>query len=101
VSAELAGDLSRGGEELLVGIPADIVNDMVDHFGRHAPEFAREGVPQRVDARMSEHCPVTWSDAEGGSWMTSKYKDIVRGAPDVETFSSALGNVVPHAPIPV
>jgi hypothetical protein len=101
VSAELADDLSRGGEELLVGIPAYIVNDVVEHFDHHAPEFAKERVPQRVDARMSQHCPATCSDAEGSSWITSKYKDIVRGAHDVETFPSALGNGVPHAPVPV
>jgi hypothetical protein len=34
-------------------------------------------------------------------WVTSKYQDIVRGAHDAETFSSALGNVVPHAAIPI
>jgi len=88
----------RGVEELKVPIPDDVVNDLVDHFDHHAPGFAQEGVPQRVYAEMREHCPVKWSDAQGGFWVISKYQDIVRVADDAATFSSALGNLVPHAP---
>lgn len=77
----------------------DVVNRLVDHFDHHSPEFAQEGVPQQVYAELRERCPVQWSDAQGGFWVTSsKYRDIDRVADDPATFSSALGNCLPHAP---
>ncbi len=75
----------------------DVVNDLAENFDHHAPEFAKEGVPHQVYAKLRER-PVQWSDAQGGFWITSKYRDIVRVADDADNFSSALGNLVPHAP---
>jgi cytochrome P450 len=75
----------------------DVVEKLVEHFDHHAPEFAQEGVPHQVYAGLRAR-PVQWSDAQGGFWITSKYKDIVRVADDADNFSSALGNLVPHAP---
>ncbi|MET0453981.1 MAG: cytochrome P450 [Mycobacterium sp.] len=81
-----------------MGEPDDVVQAMVDNFDHHHPEFAQQDLPQRVYAEMRENCPVKWTGAQGGFWVTSKYRDIDRVANDPQTFSSALGNLVPHGP---
>jgi cytochrome P450 len=90
--------MSSVREELTVGDRSRLVDAMVDNFDHHAAGFAQKGVPQQVYAEMRERRSVRWSDAQGGFWIASKYHDIARVADDATTFSSALGNLVPHAP---
>lgn len=49
-------------------------------------------------ARIRETCPVAHSDAHGGFWVLSRYRDVERAAHDWQTFSSADGATIPRAP---
>ena len=57
-------------------------------------EFVRDPYPVWEDLRAGE-CPVAHTARWGGSWMPTKYDDIVAFAHDVETFTSQQILVVP------
>jgi cytochrome P450 len=57
-------------------------------------EFVRDPYPVWHDLRAGE-CPVAHTARWGGSWMPTKYDDIVAFAHDVETFTSQQILVVP------
>lgn len=57
------------------------------------PDFVRDPYPVYEDLRGT--CPVAHTDRWGGSWMPTKYDDIVAIAHDVEHFSSAQVGVIP------
>ena len=57
-------------------------------------EFVRDPYPVWEDLRAGE-CPVAHTARWGGSWMPTKYDDVVAFAQDVETFTSQQILVVP------
>ncbi|WP_127781725.1 cytochrome P450 [Rhodococcus sp. X156] len=58
-------------------------------FDHHREEFREHATT--AYARVRESCPVAWTPAHDGYWVTSRYADIVRIARDDVTFSSARG----------
>jgi cytochrome P450 len=52
--------------------------------------------PFPVWERLRERCPVARSDASGGSWMVTRYDDVVAVAHDTGRFSSSSVSVVPR-----
>ena len=73
-------------------------------FDHHAPEFSAD--PVRGYRVLRDKCPVAWTDAYGGYWVTTRYADIARIAREDATFSSARGEsggagtaiVIPRGP---
>ncbi|MBW8754943.1 MAG: cytochrome P450 [Sphingomonadales bacterium] len=62
-------------------------------FDHHALEFG-----QNIDGifrHMRGHCPVARTEAYGGFWVLTRYRDIVRVARDDETFSLRAGLAIP------
>jgi cytochrome P450 len=57
-------------------------------------EFVRDPYPVWEDLRAGG-CPVAHTARWGGSWMPTKYEDVVAFAHDVETFTSRQILVVP------
>jgi cytochrome P450 len=57
-------------------------------------EFVRDPYPVWEDLRAGE-CPVAHTARWGGSWMPTRYDDVVAFAHDVETFTSQQILVVP------
>ncbi len=65
-----------------------------DVSGRHDydlldPDYISD--PASTWARFRTACPVARSDDHGGSWLPTRYDDIVAVARDVETFCSSQG----------
>ena len=44
---------------------------------------------------MRSGCPVAWTDAHDGFWVTSTYADVFAASRDDHTFSSRNGVVIP------
>ncbi len=65
-----------------------------DLFGR---DFVRDPAPYWREFRSRE-CPVAHSDLYGGSWLPTRYADVVAAARDWETFTSAQGVSVVRIP---
>ena len=57
-------------------------------------EFVRDPYPVWEDLRAGE-CPVAHTARWGGSWMPTRYDDVVAFAHDIETFTSQQILVVP------
>ena len=66
----------------------DAFDQHSEHHRDHGEEDLRE---------MREHCPIVKSNAYGGFYVLSRYRDISEAARHPETFSSALD---PRDPIP-
>jgi cytochrome P450 len=71
------------------------VDRLVERFDHHDPAFANEGSPRRVYQQLRETCPVAHTEASGGYWVASRYRDVDRVAKDPAMFSSALGITIP------
>ena len=56
------------------------------------PSFVADPYPVYEELRGT--CPVAHSDRWGGSWMPTKYDDIVAIAHDIDHFSSAEVGVI-------
>ena len=66
----------------------------IDAPGRHDydlfdPDYVND--PATTWARFRAECPVARSDGYGGSWLPTRYDDVVAVARDVETFCSSQG----------
>ena len=72
------------------GSPTDWLSDY-DIFD---PQFVRDPYPVMTTIRESE-CPVAHSDRWGGSWMPTRYDDVVAAAQEYDIFTSRNIIVVP------
>jgi cytochrome P450 len=72
------------------GSPTDWVSDY-DIFD---PDFVRDPYPLMSEIRESA-CPVAHTDRWGGSWMPTRYDDIVAAAQEYDIFTSRNIIVVP------
>ena len=52
------------------------VNDPTTDFNIFDPEFVRDPYPTMSEIRESA-CPVAHSDRWGGSWLPTRYDDVV------------------------
>lgn len=76
-------------------------------FDHHSAAFADNW--REITADLRNKCPVAWSNAHGGYWVVSRYKDVQTVALDDETFSSdndltgerggGHGAAIPRAPM--
>lgn len=76
-------------------------------FDHHSSTFADNW--RGVTAELRKQCPVAWTEAYGGYWVVSRYKDVKSVALDDETFSSdndmtgerngGQGTAIPRAPM--
>ena len=72
------------------------VDEFAEHFDHHSPEYAAH--TYEIYEHMREKCPVAHSDAYGGMWVVTRYRDIMKIARDDKTFSSAQGITMPMLP---
>ena len=74
--------------------------DWATTFDHTDPEYAAQA-PEIWD-ELRERCPVAHTDRWGGSWLPTRYEDVVAIAHDVGRFSSSEILVAPrvedHAP---
>ena len=85
------------------------VTDWKSDYDIFSDEYIKDPFPIWDEIRGSE-CPVAHTERWGGSWMPTKYEDLVALAADIEHFSSrnvlvaaagpAPGEVNPYAEIP-
>ena len=72
------------------------VNDWATDYDIFDPSFVADPYPVMAEIRGT--CPVAHSDRWGGSWMPTKYDDVVAVAHEHETFTSQNIIVVPPPP---
>src|SRR5690242_11073900 len=51
--------------------------------------------PYPTYAELRETCPVAHTDAHGGFWVVSRYRDVYTAEHDWQTFSAADGVAIP------
>jgi len=73
------------------------VNDPTTDFNIFDPEFVRDPYPTMSTIRESA-CPVAHSDRWGGSWLPTRYDDVVAIAQEHELFTSREIIVTPRPP---
>ena len=73
------------------------VNDPTTDFNIFDPEFVRDPYPTMSKIRESA-CPVAHSDRWGGSWLPTRYDDVVAIAQEHELFTSREIIVTPRPP---
>ncbi|MGE3693120.1 MAG: cytochrome P450 [Novosphingobium sp.] len=69
------------------------INEFVQRFDHHDPQFG-----PNIDAvfkHMRGHCPVARTEAYGGFWVLTRYKDVERVVRDDEGFSLRAGMSIP------
>jgi cytochrome P450 len=64
-------------------------------FDHHRP--IAEKNPDEAFAELRRSCPVAWTEANGGHWVTSKYADVEKVLKDWRTFSSTSGITIPKS----
>ncbi len=69
---------------------------LVERFDPFDPECS-EHFLQVVD-ELRERCPVAHSDAQGGFWAVSRFKDVRSGFGDNEVFSTVETTTIPPNP---
>jgi cytochrome P450 len=54
-------------------------------------------------AQIRSKCPIAWTEAHGGYWVTSRHKDIEQIARDAVTFTTGKGTTIPDImnPFPI
>jgi len=73
------------------------VTDMLADYDIFDPEFLKNPFPAFSEVRESE-CPVAHTERWGGSWMPTRYDDIVAVAQENTTFSSRKIFIAPLFP---
>lgn len=73
------------------------VQDLLTDYDIFDPEFVRNPYPSFAEIRESK-CPVAHTDRWGGSWMPTRYEDVVAIAQEYETFTSRGILVLPPPP---
>jgi cytochrome P450 len=73
------------------------VNNPTTDFNIFDPEFVRDPYPTMSEIRESA-CPVAHSDRWGGSWLPTRYDDVVAIAQEHEIFTSREIIVTPRPP---
>ena len=73
------------------------VQDLLTDYDIFDPDFVRDPYPSFSEIRESK-CPVAHTDRWGGSWMPTRYEDVVAIAQEYETFTSRGILVLPPPP---
>jgi cytochrome P450 len=73
------------------------VRDLLTDYDIFDPEFVKDPFPSFAEIRESK-CPVAHTDRWGGSWMPTRYEDVVAIAQEYETFTSRGILVLPPPP---
>lgn len=81
------------------------VERLVERFDHHDPDYACEGAPAAIYDVLRSKCPVAHSDAWGGFWVLTRYRDIAEVAKNPGGFSNRRGVQIPmeypdEAPMP-
>ena len=74
----------------------DPVEDWARDYDIFDPGYVRD--PYAVNADLRGTCPIAHSDRWGGSWLPTRYEDVVAIAHEHETFTSQNVIVVPPPP---
>ncbi|NCZ93334.1 MAG: cytochrome P450 [Actinobacteria bacterium] len=73
------------------------VEDLLTDYDIFDPEFVRDPFPSFAAIRESQ-CPVAHTERWGGSWLPTRYEDVVAIAQEYETFTSRGILVLPPPP---
>jgi cytochrome P450 len=72
------------------------VKDMTTDYDIFDPEFVKNPYPGYSEIRESQ-CPIAHTDRYQGSWLPTRYDDVVAIAQEYETFTSRQILVMPPA----
>ena len=80
-----------------MGKSARPVEDLLTDFDIFDPDFVKDPYGSFTEIRES-NCPIAHTERWSGSWLPTRYDDIVAIAQDHETFTSRAILVVPPVP---
>ena len=72
------------------------VKDLLTDYDIFDPEFVKNPYPGYSEIRESQ-CPIAHTDRYQGSWLPTRYEDVVAIAQEFETFTSRQILVMPPA----
>ncbi|GDX19039.1 cytochrome P450 [Actinomycetes bacterium] len=72
------------------------VSDLLTDYDIFDPEFVKNPYPGYSEIRESK-CPIAHTDRYQGSWLPTRYEDVVAIAQEFETFTSRQILVMPPA----
>jgi len=72
------------------------VSDLTTDYDIFDPEFVKNPYPGYSEIRESQ-CPIAHTDRYQGSWLPTRYEDVVAIAQEFETFTSRQILVMPPA----
>ena len=72
------------------------VSDLLTDYDIFDPEFVKNPYPGYSEIRESQ-CPIAHTDRYQGSWLPTRYEDVVAIAQEFETFTSRQILVMPPA----
>ena len=72
------------------------VEDLLTDYDIFDPEFVKNPYPGYSEIRESQ-CPIAHTDRYQGSWLPTRYEDVVAIAQEFETFTSRQILVMPPA----
>jgi hypothetical protein len=70
------------------------VEDLLTDYDIFDPEFVKNPYPGYSEIRESQ-CPIAHTDRYQGSWLPTRYEDVVAIAQEFETFTSRQILVMP------
>lgn len=65
-------------------------------FDHHRSALALN--PDHVYTELRDTCPVAWTEAHGGFWVLSRYKEVEAMYKDTRSFSTVNGTSIPLPP---
>jgi cytochrome P450 len=73
------------------------VENLLTDYDIFEPEFVKDPYPSFSEIRESQ-CPIARTERYEGSWLPTRYEDVVAIAQEYETFTSRGILVVPPIP---
>ncbi|MGZ4679614.1 MAG: cytochrome P450, partial [Ilumatobacteraceae bacterium] len=75
-------------------MPLEPPSDWVNDYDIFDPRFVRDPYPE-MEAIRESVCPIAHTERWGGSWMPTRYDDVVAIAQEHDIFTSRNIIVVP------
>jgi cytochrome P450 len=73
------------------------VEEFIEALDPHDPRFSADGSLEAVMKELRDKCPVAHTDAHGGAYVLTRYKDILNVVQEQETFTSTEGIMIPRS----
>lgn len=71
--------------------------EIIQALDPHDPRFSEDGSLESVMTELREKCPVARTEAHGGAYVLTRYRDVLNVVQEWRTFTSAEGIMIPRS----